>query len=124
MKQLIDKIKKKSKELWLKFLTACKILVPFGDDGSVRLNLKNPASYVLMFITMVVVWLLEIAEALIVSVCEGFYNLIALYIRTLRKAKEDEEESKAMAIRKMMKNNLGKVMTIDPDGVKIKRMED
>jgi hypothetical protein len=101
-------------KLWIKFLTACKILIPFGTEGNVRLNVRNPLAYIVLFLSMVVSWLCSIVWALLVTTCEGFYALFAVYITTIRRGFEDAQAQKLKDVKEGLRNFAAVNKTVMP----------
>lgn len=102
----MEEIKEFLHNVWVKVMLKCKVLLPYGIEGGVRFNVNNPFGYIVLLITMVLNWLGSILFAIFVSVCEGFYALIAVYIRTIQKGFEMQANERLQAAKDFLKKNM------------------
>ena len=87
-------MKKESKEKTIgeRAMLACGVVTFMEGRARPRLNINNPLMYVWLLVMILVAWFWEIVRV----VGEGFYNVVAIYISTIRAGYEDAEVVKLM----------------------------
>jgi hypothetical protein len=109
----MEALKKKLHHTWVNVLLKLKILLPL-NEGSARLNVRNPLAYIVIGITMLIQYVLNVIWAVVASIFGGVADLIIIYTSTIRRGFELEEIEKVKAVRAEMQRVKESLKVVKP----------
>lgn len=109
----MEALKKKLHHTWVNVLLKLKILLPLNEGGA-RLNVRNPIAYIVIAVTMLIQYVLNVIWAVIASIFGGMADLIIIYTSTIRRGFELEEMEKIKAVREAMQKVKDNLKVVKP----------